>query len=121
MHTQKHHDQQHPTSKCSLGTQTGAKHQQHPEHQEHPVQANQSVQHPQCKMPCSTHNVRACRSPLSNVPALFCSEGEGVQAVCTHNAQSVISLLGVLMVHVTKGQSATRTHQESLSVQEEES
>jgi hypothetical protein len=47
------------------------------------TQWSQSVQHPQCKMPCSTHNVRACRSPLSNVSALFCCEGEGVQTVCT--------------------------------------
>ncbi len=78
------------------------------------TQWSQSVQHPQCKMPFSTHNVRACRSPLSNVPALFCCEGEVVQAVCTHNAQSVISLFGVLMVDVTKGQSAAHTHEESV-------
>lgn len=53
------------------------------------TQWSQSVQHPQCKMPFSTHNVRACRSPLSNVPALFCCEGEGVQTVCTHNVVNV--------------------------------
>jgi hypothetical protein len=37
-------------------------------------------------------------------------EGEGVQTVCTHNAQSVISLFGILMVDVTEGQSAAHTH-----------
>ena len=76
------------------------------------TQWSQSVQHPQCKMPFSTHKVRACRSPLSNVPALFCSEGEGVQTVCAHNAQSVISLFCILMVDVTKGQSAAHTHED---------
>jgi hypothetical protein len=76
------------------------------------TQWNQSVQHPQSKMPFSTLNVRACRSPLSNVPALLCSEGEGVQTVCAHNAQSVVCLFCILMVDVTKGQSAAHTHEQ---------
>ena len=141
MHTQKQNDEEHPTSTCSLGTQKGEKHQQHPvrrktpiapskdkstnstqntnstqkgeKHLQHPVEPERSaptmqdaVQHPQ-----RASMQQACSSPLSNVPALFCCEGEGVQAVCTDNAQSVISLFGILMVDVTKGQSAAHTHE----------
>jgi len=86
----------------------GEQYQKHPEeHVPTTPTIQNAVQHPHFERESIQ---KAPRPPMSTVPPLFRGEGEDVQAVCTHNVESVISLFGILMVEINEGQSAAHTH-----------